>query len=315
MLVDVLMIVAGIGILFFGGEWLVRGASLLATRMGIPPIVVGVTIVAIGTSTPELVVSIKAALDGANDIALGNVVGSNICNILLILGVSAAIRTVTSVPSVTKVHVPLMIGVTLLLVGLMFDGNLSRLDSLFLLAAMLTYIGYAVHEAKRDGGDAAADDGGYTMPAGKGTGYLVLLIAAGLGLLMIGARLLVSGAVSLARDAGISEAFIGLTIIAVGTSLPELTTSVIAAVRKAGDIAIGNVVGSNIFNILFILGATGVMNPLVSGGVTGVDMAVMVVVAVLLMALLLSMRQIARPAGVAMIAGYVGYTAWLASNI
>lgn len=315
MFVDVLMIVAGIVILFFGGEWLVRGASLLATRFGIPPIVIGVTIVAIGTSTPELVVSVKAALDGANDISLGNVVGSNIANVLLILGISAAIRAVTSVPSVTRIHAPIMIGVSLLLIAMMFDGTLSRMDAAVLLVGMLAYIGYTVYEARQQGDSVVAGDDGYVMPEGKGTGYLLLLIVAGLGLLMLGARLLVSGAVSLARDAGVTEAFIGLTIVAVGTSLPELTTSVIAAVRKAGDIAIGNIVGSNVFNILFILGVTGVISPLQLGGVSAVDLGVMLAAALLLLATLMTFKQVGRTSGIVMLAGYTGYTVWLASNI
>jgi len=314
MLIDLLMIAAGIVILFFGGEWLVRGSSLLATRFGIPPIIIGVTIVAIGTSTPELVVSVNAALNGANDIALGNVVGSNISNILLVLGISAAIRAVHSVPSMVRLHTSIMIGVLVLLMLMMMDGELGRFDSTVLLAGMLAYIGYTIIEARRDGGVDTAEET-LVMPAGKGVGYFVMLIVAGLGLLMLGARLLVSGAVDLARDAGIPEAFIGLTIVAVGTSLPELTTSVIAAVKKAGDIAIGNIIGSNIFNVLFILGSTGVINPLVSGGVTSVDMGVMLAAAVLLLFVLAVWKQIGRLNGRLFLAGYVGYTAWLASNI
>lgn len=246
MLTDLLMIAAGTVVLFFGGEWLVRGSSLLATRFGIPPIIIGVTIVAIGTSTPELVVSVNAALDGANDIALGNVVGSNIANILLILGISAIIRAVQSVSSMVRVYTPIMIGAAVLLTLMMMDGELSRFDSTVLLAGMLAYIGYTIMEARRDGGADTGDDA-YTRPEGKGVGYFVMLLVAGLGLLMLGARLLVKGAVDLAIDAGVSETFIGLTIVAVGTSLPELTTSVIAAVKKAGDIAIGNIVGTNTF--------------------------------------------------------------------
>lgn len=315
MLVDVLMIVAGIVILFFGGEWLVRGASLLAMRLGIPPVVIGVTIVAIGTSTPELVVSLKAAIDGANDIALGNIVGSNIANILLILGVCAVIRAMSSVESMVKVHIPIMIAVSItLMVMMMWDGELGRLDSFVLLAGMVGYILYTVYEARSEGG-SDADDSAYEMPEGRGVWYFGMLIIAGLGLLMFGARLLVTGAVSLARDAGISEAFIGLTIVAVGTSLPELTTSVIAAVKRAGDIAIGNIVGSNSFNILFILGLTGSINPLVSGGVTHIDMWVMLAAALMLFLVLAVTRKISRISGAVMLAGYCGYTVWLAGNL
>jgi len=314
MLIDLLMIAAGIVVLFFGGEWLVRGSSLLATRFGIPPIIIGVTIVAIGTSTPELVVSVNAALDGANDIALGNVVGSNIANILLILGISAIIRAVQSVSSMVRVHTPIMIGAAVLLALTMMDGELSRFDSTVLLAGMLAYIGYTIVEARRDGGADTGDDA-YTLAEGKGVGYCVKLIVAGLGLLMLGARLLVKGAVDLAIDAGVSETFIGLTIVAVGTSLPELTTSVIAAVKKAGDIAIGNIVGTNIFNVLFILGSTGVINPLVSGGVTSVDMGVMLAAAVLLLLVLVVWKQVGRFTGCLFLTGYVGYTMWLASHI
>ncbi len=309
LLVDVLQILAGLGILYFGGEWLVRGACLLAEKAGVSPLVIGVTIVAAGTSTPELVVSLHAAVVGENDISLGNVVGSNICNIALILGLAAMLAPTRSLPTMTNVHTPLMIGVSVLLMLMMYDGWLSLVDGIILIAGLVAYTLFALWESKRTyTPDASAE----SVAPGKGMGYALLLVGAGLGLLIVGAKLLVDAAVSLAEAAGVSEAFIGLTIVAVGTSLPELTTSIIAALRKQGDIAVGNIVGSNIFNILGILGVTAVIKPLAMGGITWTDHFVMLGIAVLLLVLLLSGRhQLGRASGAVMLASYLGYMFWL----
>lgn len=310
-LLDVLEILAGLGILYFGGEWLVRGAILLAQRLGVSPLVIGVTIVAAGTSMPEMVVSVHAAAIGENDISLGNIVGSNICNIALILGLASILRPIHSAPTMTRIHTPIMIGVSLLLMAMMVDGELGTIDGVVLLTGIVTYTLFALWESRRTWRpDAEGDE---DVAPGKGTGYAVLLISAGLGLLFVGANLLVSASVSLAQAAGVSEAFIGLTIVAVGTSLPELTTSVIAAVRSQGDIAIGNIVGSNIFNILGILGVTAVIEPLAMGGITWTDHFVMLGVALLLLVLMLIARALGRMAGIVLLGVYVSYIGWLTS--
>jgi cation:H+ antiporter len=309
MIVDILQILAGLGILYFGGEWLVRGACLLAQRLGVSPLVIGVTIVAAGTSMPELVVSLHAAIQGENDISLGNIVGSNICNIGLILGIAALLKPMDSAPVMTRIHTPIMIGVSLLLMGTMMDGTLGRLDGIILLVGIVSYTLYALWESKTH--NKPDPELEVDLAPGRGKGYAALLIGAGLGLLFVGAHLLVDAAVDLATAAGVSEAFIGLTIVAVGTSLPELTTSVVAALRSQGDIAVGNIVGSNIFNILGILGLTAVIEPLAMGGITWVDQFVMLGMALLLFVLLLSAKRLGKGSGILMLGSYIGYMVWL----
>jgi cation:H+ antiporter len=314
LLLDLFLLSIGLVLLYFGGEWLVKGAGLLARHLGVPPIVIGATVVAMGTSTPELVVSLHAALTGKNDISLGNVVGSNIANIALILGVAVFIRSITWAPSVAKTHAPFMVGATLLCMVMMIDGRLALLDALLLLAGLVAYVVVCVRESRAEPEPDPEIAQLLSPPPDKGMGYFALLIAAGLSLLVLGAHLLVESAVDIARLAGVSEAFIGLTIVAVGTSLPELTTSVVAALRNEGDIAIGNVVGSNTFNILFILGITAAIEPLRMGGVQWSDMFAMLFVAMVLMAMVFYMKRIGRRSGITLMAGYVAYLAWLAGH-
>lgn len=314
LLLDLFLLSIGLVLLYFGGEWLVKGAGLLARHLGVPPIVIGATVVAMGTSTPELVVSLHAALTGKNDISLGNVVGSNIANIALILGVAVFIRSITWAPSVAKTHAPFMVGSTLLCMVMMVDGRLGLLDGLLLLAGLVAYVVVCVRESRAEPEPDPEIAQLLSPLPDKGMGYFALLIAAGLSLLVLGAHLLVESAVDIARLAGVSEAFIGLTIVAVGTSLPELTTSVVAALRNEGDIAIGNVVGSNTFNILFILGITAAIEPLQMGGVQWSDLFAMLIFAMVLMAMVFYMKRIGRVSGITLMAGYVAYLAWLAGN-
>ena len=314
MLLDLVLLAIGLGLLYFGGEWLVKGAGLLARHLGVPPIVIGATVVAMGTSTPELVVSLHAALTGKNDISLGNVVGSNIANIALILGLAVFIRAITWAPSVAKTHAPFMVASTLLCMVMMVDGKLGAVDALLLLAGLVAYILLCIRESNAEPEPDSEVVQLLSPPPGRGIGYFALLIAAGLSLLVVGAHLLVESAVDIARLAGVSEAFIGLTIVAVGTSLPELTTSVVAALRNEGDIAIGNVVGSNTFNILFILGITAAIAPLQMGGVNWSDLFAMLIFALALMAMVFTMKSIGRRSGVALIFGYIAYLVWLAGN-
>ena len=314
LLLDLFLLSIGLVLLYFGGEWLVKGAGLLARHLGVPPIVIGATVVAMGTSTPELVVSLHAALTGKYDISLGNIVGSNIANIALILGVAVFIRSITWAPSVAKTHAPFMVAATLLCMVMMVDGRLGLLDGLLLLTGVVAYVVVCVRESRAEPEPDSEVVQLLSPPPDKGMGYFALLIAAGLSLLVLGAHLLVESAVDIARLAGVSEAFIGLTIVAVGTSLPELTTSIVAALRHEGDIAIGNVVGSNTFNILFILGVTAAIEPLQMGGVRWSDMFAMLILAVVLMVMVFLMKRMGRGSGIALIGGYVGYVAWLVSN-
>ncbi len=314
MLLDLLLLAIGLVLLYFGAEWLVKGAGLLARNLGVPPIVIGATVVAMGTSTPELVVSLHAAIIGKNDISLGNIVGSNIANIALILGLAVFIRSITWAPSVAKTHAPFMVGATLLCMVMMIDGRLGLVDGLLLLAGVVAYVVVCIREGRAEPAPDSEVVQFLSPSPDKGMGYFVLLITAGLSLLVLGAYLLIESAIEIARVAGVSEAVIGLTIVAVGTSLPELMTSVVAALRGEGDIAIGNVVGSNTFNILFILGITAAIEPLQLGGIGWTDMFVMLVSAVLLTVMVFVMKRMGRGSGMALIASYIAYVAWLLGN-
>lgn len=309
MLVDLLLVMLGVALLYGGAEWLVGGASGLALRLGLSPLIVGLTVVAFGTSAPELVVSVQAALDGAGGIAVGNVVGSNVANIGLILGVSALIRPVVVDRKLIGLDLPLMLVVTVVAVGLLFDGLLGRLEGAALLAGLLAYIGYNLREARRHP-LPPADIEPVEVPPGSVRGDL-LRVVLGLGVLVLGARWLVAGAVDLAEALAIPSTIIGLTVVAVGTSLPELATSLVAAARGQSDLAIGNVVGSNLFNLLGILGVASLVRPLSAPGLSMVDLAVMTGLAAVLLPLAWS-RSLTRIEGALLLVVYAGYIAALA---
>ncbi|WP_103334027.1 calcium/sodium antiporter [Pseudotabrizicola formosa] len=299
---DYVYLVIGLIGLFFGGEALVRGSVGIARRMAIPPLLIGLTVVGFGTSTPELLVSVDAALRGVPDIALGNVIGSNIANILLIGGLTALVWPIRVTGSTLKRDTAVMVGAALVLVPVFALGMMGRLSGLVLVAGLVAYLVWAY----RQPGEAVAEEVDGPLPAS--TLVSLLWVLGGLVALMVGARFLVDGAVSIARGYGISEAFIGLTIVAVGTSLPELATSLIAAVRRQSEIAIGNIVGSNIFNVLGILGVTALIAPIpVASRFLTFDLPVMIGVSLVLTALLLTRPVIGRGFGVAMLAGYVAY--------
>ena len=305
---DYLYLIAGLVGLFFGGEALVRGSVGIARRMAIPPLLIGLTVVGFGTSTPELLVSVDAAWRGVPDIALGNVVGSNIANILLIIGLSALIWPITVTGATLRRDTGVMMAGALLLVPMFAMGQMGRLSGLTLVAGLAAYLVWAY----RHPGEMVAEDVGVTAPASAFVSTLWVL--GGLVALMIGARCLVDGAVSIARGYGISEAFIGLTIVAVGTSLPELATSLIAALRRQSEIAIGNIVGSNIFNVLGILGVTALIAPIpVASRFLTFDLPVMIAFSLFLPVLLLTRPVIGRGIGAAMLAGYAAYV-WAAQG-
>ncbi len=302
----ILMIAVALGLLFIGAEGLVRGSASLAIRAGLSPLVAGLTIVAFGTSSPELVVSIKAALAGQGDIALGNVVGSNSFNIGVILGLTALICPVPVHRQIIKIDAPIALGAALLLPLLMLDHKLGSLEGALLAAGIVAYTGMNVWMARRQTAATAgqpADDLG-VPPVSKNAMLDVVFIAAGLLTLVLGSRLLVDHSVALAQTFGVSEAVIGLTIVAAGTSMPELATSLVAAIRRQPDIAVGNVVGSNVFNILGILGAASLAKPLHAPGVATLDYGAMAVFSILLLPLLYAGRILHRIEGAILLGLY-----------
>lgn len=300
-----------------GADWLVDGGSALAARFNIPTLVIGLTIVAFGTSMPELVVNMFAATSGSTDIALGNIIGSNLFNILAILGVSALVKPIVAKSTTTWIEIPLVLvaalAVAILAADVLFNGAsvgqevLSRGDGLILLVFFAVFLGYTLNLALS--GDF---DEGLTI---RDWGRLksMFFIVAGLVLLVIGGKIIVDSAVQMAKFFGLSERVIGLTVVSIGTSLPELATSVVAARKGNADIALGNIVGSNIFNVLFILGLTAVITPVPVPAASHSDILINIAVTVLLMAFILYPRgrTLSRPEGGIFVGLYVLYTAWL----
>jgi cation:H+ antiporter len=297
--------------LYFGGEWLIRGASALALRMGVSSLAVGLTVVSLGTSAPEMVVSVQAALAGASDISVGNVVGSNVANVALILGLAALIRPMVVEAKIIRIDAPIMIVASLVLVAVLMDGDASRMEGAWLVLGLVAYVTFTFWEARRETPlvreeiAAAAPQSSSSAPVAIGLGL------AGVVLLVAGGDVLVGAAVELATSLGISQAVIGLTIVAIGTSLPELATSIIAATRGQGDIAIGNVVGSNIFNILGILGLTAVIHPLELGAIQWVGMGAMLGLAFLLAVLIATRLRVERLEGGLLLGTFLVYLVWL----
>lgn len=307
----VLYIVGGLIMLFVGAEGLIRGSSNLAIKIGITPLVVGLTVVAFGTSTPELVVSLKAALLGNSSISLGNVVGSNIANIALILGVAALIKPLDVHAKVIMREIPIMIGLSLLLILFLIDGEISFIDGLILFAGLIVYVIVNVMMARKEKNSEVDLEFKEGLKSKLGIPVSIILMIAGLGLLILGANLFVQGAVAIARLFNVSDAIIGLTIVAIGTSLPELITSIVAAYKNEADIAIGNVVGSNIFNILGILGITALIIPISSAGISYIDLGVMFLTALILLPLSKTGLKITRIEGALLLGGYAGFIYFL----
>jgi len=312
--VDLLVLVLfilGFVLLVGGASLLVEGASSLAGLLGVSPLIIGLTVVAFGTSAPELAVSVQSSLQGQTDLAIGNVVGSNILNILLVLGVAALITPISIHDRVVKLEVPIMIAVSLLLLALSFDGIISRLDGALLFSGILLYILFTIktqHKVEVSETEQESN-GGFT-----GIILQLLFIIIGLGLLVLGSQWLVNGAVAIAELFGISQLVIGLTIVSIGTSLPELATVVVASLKKQEDLIVGNVVGSNIFNILLVLGATSLVAPtgiVVSEAAIGLNMPIMIAVAFLCMPIFFRGYKIQRWEGGLFLGLYVAYTTYL----
>lgn len=316
------LFVVGLGLLILGAELLVRGASGLAAAVGISPLVVGLTVVAFGTSAPELAVSLQAAAADQTDLAIGNIVGSNIFNVLFILGLSALIAPLIVSEQLVRLDVPLLIVVTTVLLLLALDGSIGRVDGALLFVAIVAYTVFLVRQSRREHVAHApptdGDDDGAAEAAGRGRAGgmlgLVGFVLVGLGLLVLGARWLVDGAVAIATALGLSELVIGLTIIAVGTSLPEVATSIVAALRGQRDIAVGNVVGSNISNTLLILGVSGLVAPdglPVAPSIVRFDLPVSLAVAIACLPIFFTGYLIARWEGALFLGYYVAYTLYV----
>ena len=305
MLIELVLLVIGFFMLIKGADIFVEGAAGIAAKFGIPQLVIGLTIVAMGTSAPEAAVSITAALKGTADITIGNVVGSNIINILVILGVTALIVAVAVQQSTVRYEIPFVILVTIVLLVMgALDGKIGRLDGVILWALFIVYLIYLFLMAKhgREEEETQMD-----APVWK----LLLFVVIGAALIVIGADVSVDAASEIARVIGLSERFIGLTIVALGTSLPELCTSVVAARKGNADLAIGNIVGSNIFNILFVVGTTALIIPVPFNPAFVVDTAVAIGAAVLLWVCVFRKKKLTRPGGILMLAAYAGYFAYL----
>jgi cation:H+ antiporter len=308
MLISSLLVVGGLVLLAVGAEALVRGSTSIALRLGVTPLVIGLTIVAFGTGSPELFVSVEAAYRGNSGIALGNVVGSNISNIALILGMSSLVRPMCVHSNLIRREIPLMIAVTLILCVLLFDGVLSRLDGLLLTTGSVAYTMFAYLSAKRDRSRIVKDefDAGI-RELGRPAWLDTTLVAVGFVALLIGAKLLLVGATVVATALGVSQVVIGLSIVAIGTSLPELATSVVAVARGEADVAFGNVIGSNILNILCFLGVAALIRPFDAQGLRPLDVGVLIGTAVLILPLMWRGSVLNRWEGGALLTGYFIY--------
>jgi cation:H+ antiporter len=307
----VLYLAGGIVLLFLGAEGLIRGSSNLTIKLGITPLVVGLTVVAFGTSTPELVVCLKAALMGNSSISLGNVVGSNIANIALILGSAALIRPLDVHAIVIRREILIMIGFSVLLILFLLDGELGMIDGIIFVFLLIIYIIINIIMARKENNPEVDIEFKDKLRSKLGIPISIILMIGGLGLLVMGADYFLQSAVAIAKLFNVSDAIIGLTIVSIGTSLPELITSVVASYKRESDIIIGNVIGSNIFNILLILGITALIIPISSSGITYIDLGIMLFAAIILLPLSKSGFLITRLEGALLLSGYVGYMYYL----
>ncbi len=311
MLAYILLLTGGFGALYFGAEWLVRGAARIAADMGVSPVVVGLTLVSLGTSAPELVVCIFFALDGQGSLLTANVLGSNLANVGLILGATAMIRPLAVADRVVAREVPIMIVITVFAYPLLLDEALNRGEGLILLALLVVYVAFTfssaeeeVQEILEEVGDLADPEPGRLRNIG-----LVVVGAAGLG---AGGKAVESGAVFLATELGISEMVIGVTVVAVGTSLPELVTSIVAAARHQSDIAVGNIIGSNIFNLTAVMGGAALVREYEIGPeILNLQLPMVLVLSVLVLPVVATARKVRRGEGFLLLATYVGFVTWI----
>lgn len=326
MTLNVVLCLVGFVMLYYGAEWLVKGSSSLARSLGVTPIVIGLTVVAFGTSAPELVVSVISSIKGKSMIAVGNVVGSNICNIALVLGMAAIFQPITSHRSVIKRDIPLMLGISLYLLLLSLDSKLGRVEGATLFGGIILYTFFNYYIAMKESKQASTGELVATEFEVEEIEYVasrtrqIVLILVGIIGVVAGAQIVVESAVKIMKILGVSEKFIGLTIVAFGTSLPELATSVVAALRKEMDISIGNLVGSNVFNILSVLGAASLLTPIpIPGGFfeSGliIDYMVMILTSFLPWIMMRKTLTVSRGNGLILLLCYVGYLVYLIVKI
>ena len=315
MLLSSFFIIAGCALLFFGGDFLVRGAESIAIRHGISPLVVGLTVVAFGTSSPELFISVNAALDGFDDVAIGNAVGSNICNLTLVLGIAALLRPIKVEAQLMKLDAPILIFCSLILIWMLTDGVISRADGAILTTGIVIYVFGSIYLSRRDKKllDQEFEE---TMHEDHPSTWNSLgLLILGLVMLGFGADFFVDGAVSIAQTLSIPEALISLTLIALGTSLPELATTIVASIKGRGDIAVGNAIGSSIFNILAILGVTSIIEPLSRGSIHWSDLWSMTLISIVLLPMLFTKNTLSRSEGGFLLAIYISYIGYLTTRM
>ena len=304
-----LLVGAGLTMLYFGAEWLVKGSIAISNKLGVSQLVIGLTVVAFGTSAPELAVSVSSAMQGLSDVALGNVVGSNIVNIGAILGLSAIISPIIVSKSAIRKEVPIMIGISFLLLAIIFDGKIDLVDGTLLVAGIIVFSWYSYRSSKKDT-DIEEVPISKTLQKNIFLKSTVFIIA-GFLLLTGGSFLTVDNAVIIGTSFGISELFMGLTVVAIGTSLPELITSVVAARKGHADLSVGNIVGSNIFNIMAILGISSLISGITVSEKVLVDVGIMLAFSLVLIPIMRSGFIISRKEGILLITGYIGYVIFL----
>ncbi len=322
MALNTLFCVFGFAMLYYGAEWLVKGSSSLARSLGVTPVVIGLTVVAFGTSAPELVVSVVSSIQGKSMIAVGNVVGSNICNIALVLGMSAVFQPITCHAQVVKRDIPIMIGISLYLLVLSLNSTIGRFEGATLFGGIILYTFFNYYTAQKESASGANEEAIMSQLGLEEVGFIasrgkqILFIGVGICGVVLGAQLVVDSAVKIMTVLGVSEKFIGLTIVAFGTSLPELATSVVAAIKKEMDISIGNLVGSNVFNILSVVGAASLIRPIpIPGGFfhSGlvIDYLAMIFISALPWFMMRKSYTVTRKDGLILLFCYVGYLGYL----
>jgi len=312
MFLSIFFVLASLVLLYFGASWLVKGSSALALKAGVSPLVAGLTVVAFGTSSPEMVVSVNAAISGHGNIAIGNVVGSNLFNICIILGISALVAPLKIKMQLLKIDIPVLILTTIGFMLLFADRHISRLEGFVLVSGIVIYTVVNIILARREkSAEVLAEYDESITPSKMKWYWSAGLILLGLGVLIAGSELLVKGAVVIARSLGVGETIISLTIIAAGTSMPELASSIVATIKKEYDIAIGNIIGSNIFNILAIIGISGIVNPLSAIAISNIDLYAMLGVTLLLLPFFRTSYTLKRDEGIFMIGIYLIYLYYL----
>jgi len=326
MTLNLVLFVVGFLMLYYSAGWLVKGSSSLARNLGLTPLVIGLTVVAFGTSAPELVVSLVSSIKGKSMIAVGNVIGSNICNIALVLGLSAVVHPIKGSRSVIQRDIPIMLGVSLYLLVISLNSNIGRFEGVSLFSGIILYTCFNYYKAVKESRIKRHDESIAFAHAVEDIEYItsksrqIVWIAAGIIGVVVGAEILIDAAVAIMKVFGVNEKFIGLTIVALGTSLPELATSVVAALRKEMDISIGNLVGSNVFNILSVLGAASMVKPIpIPGGFVQsgllIDYLFMIFVSLLPWLMMRKTQTVRRRDGILLLSCYVGYVLYLIIKI